>query len=346
MTERVQTFRPGAREASRRRIRAGEVELAGGLPLEHGGHLTPCRIRYELVGPAGAPLVLVLGGISAGRHLLAHAEDPKAGWWEAQAGPGRPLDPGRFRLLSIDWVHGERDGAPLAITPSDQSDALVRLLDRLEIDRVTAGIGASYGGMVLLALAARHPERLDRGLVVAAAHESHPMATALRGLQRKIVRLGMETDRSRDAMVLARSLAMTTYRSDREFEERFRGPPRLEDPGSPARFPVEAYLENRGRSFADRFDPVPFLCLCQSLDLHRIDPGDVSVPLKLVSVDTDTLVPPRQIRALHDGLEGESDLIEVRSIHGHDAFLADEETFAEILNTFLEPHGDPHVSDQ
>lgn len=346
MTETVRSARPEPRAPSSRRVRTGEVELAGGLALEHGGTLKPCRVRYELVGPPGAPLVLALGGISAGRHLVAHPEDPTPGWWEGQAGSGRPLDPRRLQLLSVDWVYGERDGDPLPITPGDQAVVLVRLLDRLEVERVSAGVGASYGGMVLLALAARHPERLARALVVAAAHESHPMATGLRSLQRKIVRLGLETGRSRDAMALARSLAMTTYRSDREFAERFDGAPRLEGHASTARFPVEDYLEDRGRAFADRFSPLRFLCLCQSLDLHRVDPAEVDVPVTLVSVDTDTLVPPWQVRALHRALEVERELIQVSSLRGHDAFLTDEATFARILNDFLPRHGGPHVSDQ
>lgn len=327
----------------RARVSTGTVEVPGGLPLEHGATLEPCRVRYEMVGPSGAPVVPVLGGISATRHLVSHPGDAGEGWWPAQAGTGRPLDPGRFRLLAVDWIHGARRTEPLPVTPADQADAVAAVLEALDVGRVPAAVGASYGGMVLLALAARHPERLARALVIAAAHESHPMATGLRSLQRKIVRLGLETGRARDGMALARSLAMTTYRSDREFDARFEGSPRLDAPDARARFPVDGYLENRGRHFAERMSPGRFLCLCQSLDLHRVEPDEVAVPVTLVSVDTDTLVPPWQVRALYDALPAEAELITVSSLRGHDAFLTDREAFEPILDDFLDAAGGTHV---
>lgn len=327
-------------------VRTGRMEMPGGLHLERGAVLAPCRVAYELVGPPEAPVVAVLGGISAGRHVLGHHRDPASGWWQEQAADrGGPLDPGGLRILGLDWVWGTDRGRPLALTPADQARALTAVLDRLGVERLAAAVGASYGGMVVLALAAEHPDRLERGLVISAAHESHPMATAHRALQRKIVGLGLDAGHTRDAMILARSLAMTTYRSDREFRLRFSGPAAGGMGSAPARFPVEGYLEHHGRKFADRFNPARFLCLCQSLDLHRIDPGRVRAPLTLVSVDTDTLVPPWQMEELHRALEVRAELVTVRSLRGHDAFLADPETFRPILGDFFEPctDGGPHV---
>lgn len=332
----IRRARGSADPRSIRPARMGRVEMAEGLTLERGGRLSPCRMAYEIVGPPDAPVVAVLGGISAGRHVCAHERNPAPGWWEEQAGPGRPLDPRRFRLLGVDWVHGTRGGEPLALTPADQARALTAVLDRLEVESLAAAVGASYGGMVVLALAALRSRRLERAVVISAAHESHPMATAHRVLQRRMVRLGLDTGRTREGMILARALAMTTYRSDREFRGRFSDPATGGEEAIPARFPVEEYLEHHGRTFADRFNPSRFLCLCQSLDLHRVDPARVQMPLTLVSVDTDTLVPPWQMRELHDALEA-AELRTVRSLRGHDAFLADAEPFGRILKDFLEP---------
>ncbi len=311
-------------------VRIGERLLPDGLALEHGGRLGPCRVAYEMVGAAGAPVVAVLGGISAHRHVGSHAYDAAAGWWENQTGPGRPFDPRRIRRLSIDWVWG----AGRAVTPADQSTALVQVLDALGVHTLDAVVGASYGGMVALAMAARHPGRLRSALVIGAAHESHPMAEAVRGVQRRIVEMGLRTGEPYDAMVLARSLAMTTYRSDVDYRRRFQGPPTFED--GRARFPVEDYLEHNGRKFADRVSPEAFLCLCQSLDIHRVDPGDVAVPVTLVSIDTDSLAPPWQVEELRRGLKVESELVRVRSPNGHDAFLTEADTFGEVLRRYLE----------
>jgi homoserine O-acetyltransferase len=188
--------------------------------------------------------------------------------------------------------------------------------------------------MVALAMAARHPGRLRSALVIGAAHESHPMAEAVRSVQRKIVEAGLRNGEPYEAMVLARSLAMTTYRSDIDYRRRFSAPPTIEN--GKARFPVEDYLEYNGRKFADRVSPEAFLCLCQSLDIHRIDPGEVAVPLTLVSIDTDSLAPPWQVEELQRGLNVASDVIHVHSPNGHDAFLTEAETFGEILSGYLE----------
>src|SRR5437773_9681989 len=39
-------------------------------------------VRYEIVGPRGAPVVAVLGGISASRHVTSSVSDPSPGWWK------------------------------------------------------------------------------------------------------------------------------------------------------------------------------------------------------------------------------------------------------------------------
>ena len=66
----------------------GEVEVA--FCLRHAGMRT-LRLRYESVGAAGLPVVLVAGGISADRHLAPNAVDDAAGWWPSQVGEGRAL---------------------------------------------------------------------------------------------------------------------------------------------------------------------------------------------------------------------------------------------------------------
>jgi homoserine O-acetyltransferase len=311
-------------------VRIGERLLPNGLPLEHGGKIAPCKVAYEMVGAAGAPVVAVLGGISGHRHVGSHAYDPRPGWWENQSGQDHAFDPRRLRTLAIDWVH-----APgMAVTPADQASALVAVLDVLGVHRLDAVVGASYGGMVALALAARHPGRLNSAMIIGAAHESHPMAEAVRGVQRKIVEMGLRTGEPYEAMVLARSLAMTTYRSDIDYRNRFSGPPTIE--GGKARFPIEDYLEYNGRKFADRVSPEAFLCLCQSLDIHRIDPAEVGVPVTLVSIDTDSIAPPWQVQQLNEGLKVDSEVIHVGSPNGHDAFLTEAETFGRILSDYLE----------
>src|SRR5690349_16668649 len=64
--------------------------------------------NYELVGPADAPVVVALGGISASRHVTSTNANAAPGWWEDIAGPGRAIDTTRVRVLGIDYIDGGR----------------------------------------------------------------------------------------------------------------------------------------------------------------------------------------------------------------------------------------------
>lgn len=335
----------------------GRWTVPGGFELDRSGVVRPCAVAWELVGSGDGPVVAVLGGISAHRHVRSHRADAREGWWEAFVGPGRALDTDRLRVLSIDWLGGPGDSstpgavnetgpeAPEApergiptVTTRDQAAALAAVHDGLGLPPLRAVVGASYGGMVALAFAADHPERVEGTLVLGAAHEPHPMATALRAIQRRIVELGRSGGREREGMALARALAMTTYRSETEFARRFPVRPEADGPRG-ERFPVEGYLDHHGETFARRFDPRSFLLLSRSIDLHRVDPGSVRGPVALVAFRGDAIAPPWQVRELRDALPGEAELVEIATPRGHDAFLTDVEPVSEVVRRVVDGRG-------
>lgn len=294
---------------------------------------------HELVGRDGAPVILALGGISATRHVVSSEHDPSPGWWEGLAGPGRVLDSASRRVLSVEFLDGgcAADGRPVrSVTTHDQAAAIVARLDALDIEQLDAIVGASYGGMVALALAERWPERVRRVVAISAAHAPHPMATALRSLQRRIVEMGLDTGRTEDAMALARGLAMTTYRTAREFAGRFDAHPvPAGDNGDAPQFEVDGYLRRAGERFAQRARPERFLALSLSADLHRVVPERIIVPTTLIAAQGDTLVPPAQMRALSRRLPKLAAFATLRTRRGHDAFLTDTGRLGRILTPIL-----------
>lgn len=293
---------------------------------------------YEIHGPDGAPVVLALGGISATRHVAATPDDPAPGWWEGVAGDGRAIDTARYRLLGVDFLDGGDggDGRPASIvTTDDQADAIAAVLDELAVARVHALVGASYGGMVALAFAARYPERVARLVVVSAAHEPHPMTTALRCVQRQVVHLALDADRAGDGLAIARQLAMTTYRSRREFGERF-APGATAIGSGDATFPVEGYLRRHGLRFAATWKPSRFLALSLSADLHAVDPSLIRTPTLLVAAEDDAVVPHEQVRALAAAIAGPVAVAHVATSTGHDAFLTEPAQVGALLHAALD----------
>ncbi|MET0229847.1 MAG: alpha/beta fold hydrolase, partial [Rhodanobacteraceae bacterium] len=193
----------------------------------HGEGARDVRVRHALHGAEDAPVVVVQGGISA--NCFAADLGGETGWWSAIVGTDRAIDTRRWRVLSIEWLDRTALGTCRAIGTEDQADALALLLDSLGIRRVHAFVGASYGAMVGLAFASRHRARLQRLIAIAGAHRAHPLSVAVRNLQREIVRLGAAHGDADAGLDLARRLAMTTYRGEREFAERCNGAPEYRD---------------------------------------------------------------------------------------------------------------------
>lgn len=301
------------------------------MAMRHAG-IRRVRIAWEWQGADGAPVVIVQGGISADRHVAPSARFAEPGWWQAQCGPQHAIDTRQYRILAIDWL-GSDGSLDVCIDPSDQADAIAAVLDHLGITRAVAYVGASYGAMVGLQFAVRHPSRLKRLVAISGAHRSHPQVTALRVIQRRIVALGRSEGGIREALAVARSLAVIGYRSDVEFEQRFSDKAHVGT--SQARFSVEDYFDAIGPKFVARFSPTAYLRLSESIDLQNLSPDAISVPIDIIAVVEDQVVPEADLLTLTESVRGPVRLHRIRSLYGHDAFLKEESQIAAILTSAL-----------
>ena len=307
----------------------GEITLS--LNLRHAG-VRQVTLRYELLGAAGLPVVFVAGGISAHRHVVASEAFPENGWANALAGAGRALDPANRRLLAIDYV-GADGKLDVPLETVDQADAIAQLLDVLKIGTLHAFVGYSYGALVGLQLAVRHPARLRKLVAVSGAHRAHPYAAAWRALQRKAVALGQLQCADAQGLSLARQFAMLSYRTPEEFGERFDTAPEVIN--GRVRCAAEDYLDAAGAQYVARTPVNAYLRLSESIDLHRVDPTQVAVPTVVVAVEGDRLVPLSDSVALVEGLGTRGQLRVLRSPYGHDAFLKETDRIDAILVTAL-----------
>ena len=311
-------------------------EIAVALPMRHAG-VRQAVLRYEIHGPASAPAVFVAGGISAHRHVSASDSFAEPGWANALVAPGRTLDPASHRVVAFDYVGADgRLDAPIDTT--DQADAIAVLLDALEIGQLQAFVGYSYGAMVGLQFAARHPQRLQRLVAVSGAHRPHPYASAWRALQRRAVALGQLQCADAQGLALARQFAMLSYRTPEEFGERFDSAPEIVN--GRVRCAAEDYLDAAGAQYVARTPVTAYLRLSESIDLHRLDPASVSVPVSVVAVEGDRLVPLADSVNLVEGLAGRGQLRVLRSPYGHDAFLKETDRIDSILTSALRAAGD------
>jgi len=319
-------------ESERPQSERGETTLS--LGLRHAGQ-RQVVLRYEITGADHLPVVMVAGGISAHRHVGANDTFPEPGWANALAAQGRTLDSKRRRILAIDYL-GADGTLDVPIDTSDQADAIVALLDALDISTLHGFVGYSYGALVGLQLAARHPSRLRKLVAVSGAHRAHPYAAAWRALQRKTVALGQLQCADAQGLSLARQFAMLSYRTPEEFGERFDAAPEIIN--GHVRCAAEDYLDAAGAQYVARTPVTAYLRLSESIDLHRVDPAAISVPTVVVAVEGDRLVPLSDSVTLVEGLGIHGQLRVLRSPYGHDAFLKETDRIDAILANAL---GDP-----
>jgi len=303
------------------------ILLPANFVLAGGEKLSRPELRVRIYGDLAKPVIAVAGGISAGR-IVADADGEK-GWWREIAACGGAIDLQKFCVLAFDFLPNEGELAR-TITTSDQASALGAALDSLKIETLFAFAGASYGGMVALAFAADCPARVKHLCILSAADKPHPAATALRGVQRRIIDFARASGDADEGVCLARQLAMISYRTPEEFEARFD-----HAPGAAAGDPHEVcnYLISRGRAYdmsAERY-----LTLSDSVDRHRVDTAKIKAESLFIAARSDRLAPIDDMRRLARDIET-SMLLEIDSLYGHDAFLKEAAVIGPVIKKFLE----------
>ncbi len=319
-----------------RRLRSGDavdvtIDIPADFRLQSGEPLGQRTLTGRLHGREGAPLVVVAGGISAGR-FVHRTETNGLGWWSGAVSIRGPIDLSRFQVLAFDYAPEATQGTSVTITTHDQARLLALLLDHLDIQSVAAFVGCSYGGMIALAFAELFPRWAEQLIVVSAAHRAHPQATAWRGIQRRILQLAQAAGRPEDGVALARELAMTTYRTAEEFGDRFAS---TAPTSAGQAYPVCEYLTARGKAYRTHTTPARWLSLSDSIDRHAVTPEAITTPVTLVGFTSDRLVPFDDIRELAARLPTLWRLVEAPSLYGHDAFLKEDALVGDILRSAL-----------
>lgn len=290
---------------------------------ELGSILSDKQIRIRRYGRRNGPPVLVMGGISSGRKLAG-----SDGWWNDLVQEGGSVDLTQHQALGIDFapITDER----IQLSPQTQARLILHAMDELGIQQLHALIGASYGGMVGLALGALAPARINALCIISAAHRPAPLASAWRGVQRRILEFAMKEGRPQEGVALARQLAMITYRSADEFEDRF-----LNILGPEGQSDLDKYLISRGEAYGQTMSPKRWLSLSEAIDRAHVSPELIKVPTTLVTCPTDQIVPKELVTELANRLPRFTALHALPSLYGHDAFLKEPERLGGIVRSFL-----------
>jgi 3-oxoadipate enol-lactonase len=146
--------------------------------------VTPLALDYGVAGPQSARPALFGGSLGTDRSM-----------WDPQV---EALSP-HLRVIAFD--HRGHGGSPAPPGPYEIAQMgldVVALIDTLGLDRISY-VGLSIGGMVGLWLAATHPERIDR--LVLMTTSAHPDSTGAFAFRAATVRAAGTTEVIADAVV-------------------------------------------------------------------------------------------------------------------------------------------------
>ena len=364
------------------------IDLPSPFPMRRGGGIHRARIAYETWGtlsPARDNALLIVTGLSPDAHAASNDANPEPGWWEAMVGPGKAIDTDRWFVICSNALGScKGSSGPASANPDtgepyrldfpelsieDGAEAAAHLVRTLGVDQLACVVGNSMGGMVSLAMLARHPGIARTHINISGAAKALPFSIAIRSLQREAIRLDPnwnngcydDTSYPESGMRMARKLGVITYRSALEWDGRF-GRVRLDsdradDDPFGLEFEVESYLEAHARRFVRRFDPNCYLYLSRSMDWFDLGDhcagrcGDAETDTRAglaairiekalaIGAETDILFPLQQQREIAEGLRAggaDASFLPLPSPQGHDAFLVDFDRFAPAVRGFLD----------
>jgi len=350
------------------------------IVLEHGDRLSGVNVAYETYGKINnekSNAILVCHALSGDAHAGGwHKEDEKPGWWDIIIGPGKALDTDKFFVICSNVLGGckgttgpssinSKTGKPYGldfpfITVKDMVNVQKMLLDHLDIDKLFAVVGGSFGGMQVLQWCVSYPDMVRLAVPIATSAYSSPQQIAFNEVGRRAITSdpdwisGNYYGRTPPArgLSLARMIGHITYLSDESMHQKFGR--KLQDKSeygfdfTSLDFQVESYLSYHGDAFVKRFDANSYLYITKAIDYFDLTKkGSLSLAEALksvkakflvISISSDWLYPPYQCKEIAEALSANDIDVRhctVRSNYGHDAFLLESGQMNYTMGNFL-----------
>ena len=213
----------------------------------------------------------------------------------------------------------------------------IKGLKKLKINNLYAIIGGSIGGGISWEIAAISPKICKNLIPIASDWKSTDWVVANTFIQNKIL------NNSKDPIKDARMHAMLMYRTPQSFTSRFNRSKNNES----KLFNVESWLLHHGQALEDRFSLSGYLTVNHLLGRINILRSKksfdemvkpISAKIHLISVNSDLLFLSNEDKFTFEKLKKikkKCTHSEVNSIHGHDAFLIENEQIKNILRTIF-----------
>ena len=300
----------------------------------NNGNSEDISLSYQTFGPelGTAPIVLVNHALTGNSNVCG-----KNGWWKNLIGIDKAIDTLYFTVIAFNipgngfddesenLIYNYRD-----FTTRDMASIFWKGLKMLDVKNLYAIIGGSLGGGIAWEMAALQPNAIKNLIPIATDWKATDWVIANVLVQDQIL------NNSDDPIADARLHAMLLYRTPQSLGQKFN---RKQNDHY---FQIESWLIHHGIILKDRFRLSAYKLmnhLLKTIDIGKNADAKAAIQsitanIHLVGINTDLFFIPEETRQTFADLKSVKSNIfyhEIRSIHGHDAFLIEYEQLAQII---------------
>jgi homoserine O-acetyltransferase len=301
---------------------------------ESGAFYASLNLCFQVFGPDlnTAPIVLVNHALTGNSQVIG-----ENGWWNSLIGESKTIDTNKYTVLAFNVPGNGYDETfvenYLDFTARDVARLFLEGIQFLKIKQLYAIIGGSVGGGVAWEMVALEPKIAQHLIPIASDWKATDWLIANCFLQELIL------NNSSKPIEDARVHAMLCYRTPESFKEKFERTTNEEL----AIFNVESWLNHHGTKLQKRFQLSAYKMMNQllkTIDITRNSRSfeeivsKIEASIHIIAIDSDLFFTANENRETFEELIKLNKKVsyqEIKSIHGHDAFLIEYKQLDNLL---------------
>ena len=300
---------------------------------QSGFHISALQLSYQLFGLelGTAPVVLVNHALTANSNAVG-----ENGWWKEVIGKNKTIDTTKFTIIAFNIPGNGYDGLLIDnykdFIAQDIANIFLLALKKLRISKLHAIVGGSLGGGIAWEMAVINPDIAKHIIPIAADWKSTDWLIANCCIQEQFLL------NSKNPVHDARMHAMMCYRTPASYKAKFNRSLH-EDLKI---FNIESWLFHHGKKLQDRFQLSAYKMMNHLLrtieatnsENYLDNLSKIRAQIHIVAIDSDLFFLATENKETHKELSKTSVEVfynEIKSIHGHDAFLIEFDQLDKIL---------------
>ena len=298
-----------------------------------GFQFSNLQLSYQLFGLelGTAPVVLVNHALTANSNVVG-----ENGWWKEVIGKNKTIDTAKFTIIAFNIPGNGYDGLLIDnykdFIAQDIANIFLLALKKLRVSKLHTIIGGSLGGGIAWEMAVINPDIAKHIIPIAADWKSTDWLIANCCIQEQFLL------NSKNPVHDARMHAMMCYRTPASYKAKFNRSLH-EDLKI---FNIESWLFHHGKKLQDRFQLSAYKMMNHLLrtieatnsENYLDNLSKIRAQIHIVAIDSDLFFLATENKETHKELSKTSVEVfynEIKSIHGHDAFLIEFDQLDKIL---------------